>query len=409
MEMGERVREGQGKRNVPVLVATAGFPPIPGGTPVIMKNLVNGLDPGEVVLATVQPHSSRPKEACPHDCHFVLRETHLPRRLEKIRRYLARPLVERRLMRLARRHGCASVVGVYPDLLFLDASERAARRLGLPFFPYLHDTVTEAASATRFAGWAEAVQRRVFASADRVLVATRGLEELYERKYGIRAVALVHIFPEPVPGKLPASSPSKMALFWGGGAYSINSRSLKRVFDAGRRIDGLRMTMATAQGREELAGEGFDTSRLDLAFIPTAERPRYLEFMKEHAVLVLALNWPDETHVHEDELSTIFPTKTPEYLASGRPIIVHCPPHYHLARFFQQHRCGEVVPERDGKRLEEVLRRLLDDPAHARELATNALEAVKVFVPENVIPLFRRVVLGEGATDEPAAAPGAAV
>lgn len=377
----------------PILVATWNFPPIPGGSSVIMKNLLDSFCDEQLVLATSRPRDGRSaeREGC-YERHFVLKETSLSGRLERIRRLLLRPRVTRRLVRLGRRYQCGAMLGVYPDLMFLDASERAARVLGVPFFPYLHDTVAEAATSSRYAIWARRVQERVFRSASRVFVATGGMENLYRRKYDMEVVSLVHIYPEPVPDTLSVDEPQFPSLLWAGNTYSINSTSLLRVFAAMRRRDGLRLTIATGQSEKDIADLGFNMEYVDCTYIPVSERPRYLELIRQHAVLVLALNWPDETHVHEDELATIFPTKTPEYLASGRPIIVHCPEHYYLAKFFKNYGCGEVVSERSGEAVEAALNRILDSEAHQRELGLAGLKAAKQFSRDLVADVLLEVV-----------------
>jgi len=373
-----------------ILIATRSYPPVVSGTSVIMKNFIDGFRPESVVLATrralgQQEAGERP---CRVQRFFVERETHLPPRVEKIRRYLVRPVVTRRIVDVFMKTDCGAILGVFPDFLFLDASERAARALGVPFFPYLHDTVAEAASSSRFAGWAQRIQDRVFYSAARVFVATGGMKVLYERKYNIDAMALVHIYPEPIPGDVPGEPAPRQALLWAGNAYAINSSSLHRVYQAMGRIGDLRMTMATGQSMTDLDELGFGQGLVVKEYVPVSERPRYLRLIRDHAVLVLALNWPDETHIHEDELATIFPTKTPEYLASGRPIIVHCPEHYHLARFIREHGCGEVVSERSVDAVEGALRRVLDSQERRRALGRAALQAAHLFAPRKVVPLF---------------------
>ncbi len=358
-----------------------------------MKNLLDGLDQESFVLATCKPLPIRCTDGDSlRRKHNVIRETRLPGRWERVRRAILRPVVERRLIRLGKEEQVAAVVGVYPDLLFLDAAQRAARVLDVPFFPYLHDTVAEAAASSRYARWASNVQKRVFATASRIFVVTGGMAELYRRKYGLDVVALVHIYPERIPPEPPAQPAPRNGLLWAGNAYSINSLSLLRVYGAMRRLGGMRLTMATGQPSQDLEALGFDLKYLNKTYVPVRERPRYLRMIRDHAVLVLALNWPDETHIHEDELATIFPTKTPEYLASGRPIIVHCPGHYHLARFFKEHRCGEVVSERSVEVVEQALRRILDSPEYRATLGRNALKAAKIFSPEKVVPLFGETV-----------------
>lgn len=298
----------------------------------------------------------------------------------------------RRIVRLARRHECGLVLGVHPNIVILDSALRAAAHLQIPCLPYLHDTLAEAMSVSRFARWGRSVQDRVFASASSLMVATGGMAGFYKKKYGVDVIPIFHIYPEPIPVDIPVDAPSRRALFWGGNIYSINSKSLGRVYEAMGRLQEIRLTVATEQSRGEVENMGVGGGLLDVTCVPVDERSKYLGLMTEHSVLVLALNWPNETSVHRDELATIFPTKTPEYLASGRPILVHCPEDYYLARFFREHDCGELITERSVDAIETGLRRILDSPARRHELGIRALAAAQEFSPDRVRPVFAEVV-----------------
>jgi len=372
-----------------ILVATGAYPPIPGGSSVIMKNLLDAISPESIVLARSRPPRGSSRDSGPHKSHFVIGTTNLPNSIERYRHLLLRNVVAERLVRLVREHSCRAILGVYPTILFLDVAERAARKANVPFIPYLHDTVLEGMSAGRFAAWGREVQVRVFESAARIFVATEGMAELFSRKYGLDVNTVLHIYPEPIPQQLPGEEDIQKSFFWGGAVYGINAHSLVRINRAIVRLNqGCRMVFATNQGLSQLMAQGIPGDIVDKIFIPLSERSRYLEILSRQDVLVLALSWPDETDVHEDELSTIFPTKAPEYLASGRPILVHCPEHYYLARFFRQHGCGEVVADRSPGSLEAAVSRLSVPGPRRDSIRRNALKAAKLFTRNQVVPQF---------------------
>jgi hypothetical protein len=261
-------------------------------------------------------------------------------------------------------------------------------------------------SAGKFSRWGEAVQGRVFDSAVRVFVATEGMADLYSRTYNLDVCTVFHVYPEAIPKQLPVEEGIEDTLFWGGAVYDINSHSLARVHTALIRSGAEhRMVFATKQSPAELKAQGLPESRTETVFIPLTERARYLKTLSRQGVLVLALNWPDETHVHEDELSTIFPTKAPEYLASGRPIVVHCPEHYYLARFFRENRCGEVVSDRSDGALDQAILRTLEPGQHRNMLRRMALETATMFSRDVVVPSFVKSVQKAIDRRDPASGP----
>ncbi|HHE46135.1 MAG TPA: hypothetical protein ENL08_00335 [Bacteroidetes bacterium] len=233
------------------------------------------------------------------------------------------------------------------------------------------------------------VQERIFPGAERILVMSQGMADLYRRKYNLLSTPLVHSLPEPIPADIQTETPDNTG-FWGGAVYDINDRSVVRISNALSSIRGYRLFIACNDNREQLVRRGLDESGFILKYI--TEREAYLDTLRRQAFLVLALNWPDETATHEDELSTIFPTKTVEYLASGRPILVHCPEDYFLARFFRDHECAEVVTERSIDAIGEAVLKLIADGEYAASLARKALKAAEMFRLERVAGQFHDLV-----------------
>lgn len=73
------------------------------------------------------------------------------------------------------------------------------------------------------------------------------------------------------------------------------------------------------------------------------------------------------------------PAKMAEYLASGRPILVHAPKDSFVASFFRQEECGVVVDEPDPARLAEALIKMADDALLRATIAQNAARVAPMF------------------------------
>jgi len=279
----------------------------------------------------------------------------------------------------------AVIVGVYPDYHFLYAARAAAKKLKIPWISYLHDTVVEALSHSHLAQRGAQLQKEVFQEASSTLVMSRGMADLYQKKYHFTSIPLEHSYLEPIPENIPETQGLRQA-FWGGAIYGINARAVGRIADATSKIDCsfLLATNASAAGLEALGVRG---EHLKQEFY--SGRKEYLEALQRQGILVLALDYPDESPIHEDELSTIFPTKTPEYLASGRPILVHCPEHYFMARFIKENGCGLVVSERSVPALTEACQYLLGSSPKIEEMGRNALKAAHLFAADRVASLFQ--------------------
>jgi len=247
------------------------------------------------------------------------------------------PLATLRVKRLIKALRPAVVVGAFPYYHLLHITRQACRETQTPWVAYLHDTLSEALSTGRLSDKAARLHDQVFAEASAILVMSAGMERLYQKKYGLTCTVLQHSLPEPVPASLPENDSAAPPAFWGGGIYEINGHALGRVSEALGQL-GRSLFLASTASLPVLNSYGITGDHVKRSFY--AEREAYLAALRAQGLLVLALDWPDESPVHPEELATIFPTKTPEYLASGRPVLVHCPEDYFLAQFFLQHRCG---------------------------------------------------------------------
>jgi hypothetical protein len=341
-----------------------------------MRNLLSCFDPASFTIAGVSSREERPIEGLAGVRPIpIAASAGAAGRLTTALLEVQTPLAAYRAAALARRVRACAVMGVYPYVQVIDIAERAARLAGLPFFPYLHDTIVEGTTGRFRAGAAVAVQERVFRNARRLLVMSDGMRDLYALKYGVEAHAVPHTYQEPIPDQ-PPETPGNAGAFWGGLVYTINRRSFARVAGALRSAHAT-LTLASQNSREDLERMGVMSPGTDLVFV--GDRAEYLRLLQGQGLLVLALDWPDESPVHEDELATIFPTKTPEYLASGRPILVHCPESYYLARFFREYGCGLLVTERSEDRLLAACNEALRGGPQVRAAQAAALRAAGKF------------------------------
>lgn len=382
----------------PILVVSERFPPAVGGSATIMKNLTDAFEAGSVVLAVDRPPRGRSTAgATRHPLYHFMSTVECSGRADGWWRRAQLPIAVRRLRSAAHAHGCAAIIGVYPDAFALHAAFVAAKQSGLPFVGYLHDTIAEGMADTRWAGFGRKVQAEVFAGADLLFVMSQGMADLYRRRYDLATIPLVHTYPEKIgngadiDGTVPGNGTSdEPTALWSGNIYRINRHAVRRAFRALSTQPGLTLNLATSQTVETLTQLGVCGDNVRLTYFSANERPAYLDFLRRQTFHIVALDWPDESPVHPDELGTIFPTKTPEYLASGRPILVHCPAEYFLARFFKEHGCGEVICERSEEALVAGIQRLIADRGHARDLGRKAIDAASMFRREAVAATFTR-------------------
>lgn len=306
-------------------------------------------------------------------------------------RFLMMPLYVKKACRFAKANGTTKIVCVYPTIDFLLLAYLMRKRMQIPLIVYLHDTIVESMSHSTFSRIAKLLQKKIFGLSSRIMVMSEGMKAFYQQKYGVSTEVIPHIYPDCVNKEVIPRTSFTRRLFWSGAVYGINVEALKRVAKAAQ-ILGVEFSFTT--GDETTIRKSLSLPEEDRTVSARffESRKEYLSALKCGGVLILALSYPDEAKFDEGELSTIFPTKTPDYLASGSPILVHCPENYFLARFFREHKCGVVISEKDPMTLAKGISKLLQSEVEASEMIANAKRAVEYFSAEYIAAKFSKIV-----------------
>jgi len=297
-------------------------------------------------------------------------------------------LPARALQRLARQYNCGAILAVYSDIYALVAARRASAALGLPLALYLHDPIAEGTQGSRIHPYAKQVQDRLFAEKRLVFSMSEGLAALFDRKYQLETVPLPHCYNETpsAPVAIRRKEGPKTALF-SGSIYELNRAAVVRAAKTAVRA-GYRIVCTAQHAADIIKAGGVAAASIDVKGAPS--RGDYLALLREQDVLFVALAWPEESTIHRDSLATTFPTKVPEYLGAGRPMLVHCPKDYFLSAFVDERRCGLLVCERSEEQLFEAWTALRDDEDLALRLGRKAHEAVAYFDGRRISDVFRQ-------------------
>lgn len=363
-----------------VLFLTIAFPPNPSAASVVHKHLLTQFDPSSFeVLTTAWPGAkaiAKPEGIKARNIYvsfeFYSRKVH--RFFAAFQKYTI-PLM---LGYHIRRVKPVNIVICYPDLFWLDICSAYLVKKKIPFEIYLHDTVVEGTYASDRKQLAQETQDRVFKHARKIAVMSEGMRSLYRKKYNLESTAWEHIYPES-PVKIDV--PKERRAHWSGDVYAINNFSVARMNAAFKALN-IEFSISSGKSKAQLKGYGIDGDHVQKVFYP--ERADYLKSLCSATILLVGLNYPEECKVHEDELATIFSTKTPEYLGSGSIIVFHGPAHYFLAQFLTEHNCGVVIDTKDEAVLTSKIADIFDHPEKYSHLPKNALETLPIFSAERV-------------------------
>jgi len=283
---------------------------------------------------------------------------------------------------------CQGILSVYPDAIYLLVGYLLSLITGRALYAYFHNTYVEAHKG-RLARW---LQPRVFRRARHVFVMSEGMRTLYAERYPTLACsALPHTFsgmPPPLEDAAlpPLSAPLQTAFM--GSVWASVSDALERMIAAVKAEGDVRCALYTGTPYSNLTalgatGAAFTISTPDNAALRKALR----------AADILLLPHAFQTGLPEEEIRTIFPTKTLDYLLAGRPILAHLPANCFLADFLRNHDCALLITEPTVEAVREGLRRLRGDRPLRERLAANALRAAAQIQAHRVADHLRDVVL----------------
>lgn len=134
-------------------------------------------------------------------------------------------------------------------------------------------------------------------------------------------------------------------------------------------IDSARIQLYSAISPEQLKARGWRHPDVHVSsWISQADLPQALS---KADILFLPFSFRKGVR---DSIETAFPSKTADYLASGRPILVFGPKYSTLVRYASQERFAEVVDEFNADALARGIQNIALSPLHQRTLGTRSVE-----------------------------------
>ncbi len=278
------------------------------------------------------------------------------------------------------------IFAVYPEIEFLCVAATVAWLSRLSLKLYLLDLIPFVEERSFKGFYFRRFKRQALSHASGVATISEGLSDFYGRELQKPCAVIQHILP-------PQSSCSEQCnegnLFLGGGVYAINLQSSLRIARAAVSLQK-KMFYTSRDFSKQLGANGIVSLLLcERSYEADVD---YQRALRGSDVLVLVLDWAEESGANPSALKTVFPTRTMEYLQSGVPILVHCPDDFFLACFFKEHACGVVVSERSEVALARAIEALTTETTLRSSVLKQARVTANLFSPKNVSRAATRFV-----------------
>ena len=366
-----------------LVVISHGVPPVPSGQSTVLYHLLRHFEPGSYCLVT---GFSYEQFGLPIDRtrilpanYYICREKFLIGpgnrwglvRLPIIMSIVGIPRLAYQYYRIIRREQAQAVVACTGYLTSMPAARLAARWAGVRFYFFVMDYYRyqflhplQRWLAGMFEPW-------IVKGADGIFVWNEYMRDTLLAQYRVSSIVLrppVEIenygpyeWRPWIPGKA-------IKIVYTGSIYEAHFDTFRRLIEAIKLLNqtSIELRLYTMQSAEVLAAEGIagDCVHLDYAVanqVPAIQRRADILF------LPMAFSSP-----FPEIIRTTAPGKSGEYMAAGRPILVHAPSDSFLSWYYRQHDCGLVVDREDAGALAKGISQLLEEQALAERLTRNA-------------------------------------
>jgi glycosyltransferase involved in cell wall biosynthesis len=210
----------------------------------------------------------------------------------------------------------------------------------------------------------------VLKSADSVLVTGEPTQEYYKKKYNVTAKILRHsveLGEYNLLTKRPSKKDETTIVFTG----IVTQSQLGSILDMVNIVNGsfdsnVKFIVVSTTDHHQLKQMGIEGKRV---FCRQAKRMEIPKIQQSADILFLPLSFK---YYSELNAITAAPSKLPEYLAAGRPILVYAPAHSYYVKYAREHKFALIVDKPDIDLLKQGLLRLKSDEALCQQLLNNA-------------------------------------
>lgn len=376
----------------PIAVVSAAVPPSPSGQARVLQHLLGSNLREQATLLSDQiglPGKSESPHPIGHYVRlappqFLLTSgwfSHRPR-MHAIDNYLGLNSTiwrrAREIVAALRPNAPAALVGCSGNPFDLPASFLAARRLGIPLLAYLFDDPVFQWPPGIYRKLARHWERLWARRAHAVIASNEYLVEDMLRREPKARMAMVR---NPVADiafaleemRWPASTERPFNIVYTGSVYHAQGDAFGNLVQALDRFGGqAKLHLYTSQPGSVVTEHGLAGQNVILH--DYIEGPAIHKIQQTADVVFLPLAFRSTI---PEVIRTSAPAKMAEYIACGRPVLVHAPHDSFISNFFRRNNCGVVVDRPEPADLVGALRSIAEDPGLRARLraATSAVSA----------------------------------
>jgi glycosyltransferase involved in cell wall biosynthesis len=353
-----------------VLLLTQALPPVVGGTSILLYELLKFFPEDSMIgiYGTNDPPVTN-KLKVP----FLIRQIlFMNSHRWTLRAYRYRPDIMIRLImfvasRIIRKNNITRIYAHYPNGTYTVAAYKLARKHKLPLTVYF-DILWEERASGKELELSKEYEKAVIEYADQRFAITEFAVDHLTEKHRKSFELIPHTIDSGLATPYHEAIGSINIHFAGGIYPQMNEDSVIRLANVIQEIieeEKMEITF-------EVCSPDLPASIKDYPFIKWRflSKEELLDTQRKSSILFLPQSFESSTPLM---IKNNMPTKTMEYLCSGRPILVHSPADSYLSHLATQHGFAEVVDAPDQEKLKNALLKLIRNSAHQKILVEKGI------------------------------------
>lgn len=219
---------------------------------------------------------------------------------------------------------------------------------------------------------AKILEKSLIKNATLVIVTNEGTEKYYKKLYGDEInTTVIHnsVFAESYKKTQTTYQPRPpYQIVFTGNLYWPQERSVRNLITAvsGMKDINIRLLLYVPKPPQDLIDAYKNDPKIKFDVAPQSEMP---QIQSEADILFLPFAWNTPS---PQIIATASPGKLTDYLASGRPILIHAPPYAYVCKYARQHNFAHIIDEENIALLQDGIKKLVLDPEYSRKLISNA-------------------------------------
>jgi len=268
------------------------------------------------------------------------------------------------------------IISCSGDIFDLPASYIASKKLKIPFYVYIFDYYSYQWTIPKERAFANRYEEIFLRDAAGVIVTNEFMQEEIKKIYGVNT-NIVYNCNDSDTYKLNTNpwplKKDKIKILYTGAIYDAHYDAFQNLTEAINSFNEVNITLDiySNQSKEWLIKKKICGN---VSFHDPIIFSKSLEMQKKADILFLPLAFKTN---YPEVIKTSMPGKMGEYLASGRPILVHAPEDSFVCWYFKKNKCGVVVNNEDPLELKKAIKKIIKDKKLREDIIQNALKCAE--------------------------------